>query len=219
MNNFRKMILKLIKFILKAIGALLIIFIIFNLGYMYYLTDRKDAYLIKETVFQYKDFQKLRERFEDCQANCSEPAFQVQLHRLVPGAGFIFAIREYNEGTIAIDDEGFKKLTIWMPSLQLGEHKFGTDGIKGYFTAGGAAWPENSCGGEIKEGVLNIIKIESNRTEIEIIAKFICSRKNGKSEKEISLNNKYELSDLNYNEVSPWIGKESEHIYEETYRR
>lgn len=213
------MIFKTIKIILKAFGILLALFIMFNVIYMYFLTHKLDTFLIKGATFQYKNFQNLRETFDNCKDICSGPLFQVQLHRLALGSGVIFAIREYNAGTIAIDDEGFKKITIWIPELKLGTYKFNENYIKGYFTAGGSAWPDNSCGSEIKEGALNILKIEGDNTQIQIRAKFVCRSKNGRSEKEISLDNKYDLTELGFNDISPWIGKNSDSIYEETYRR
>lgn len=117
-----------------------------------------------------------------------------------------------------LDDEIFKKITIWIPELKEGTYPFAEGKIVAYFTKGGSAWPETSCGGVILNGILEIYEVTNGAAKIRISSNVNCTHKNGRGQQQVEIDETYKLSNLDFEDISPWIGKKGDHVYRETYR-
>ena len=208
-----------IKKILKTIGRAIAALIVIVLALTFIpMIPSHDAILIKNAEFSTTDFKTIEPDFsEKAKAGLT---YQVQLHRIKQGSGLIFALRKFRHSPPMVHDaDEFEKLTIWIPNLQERIIPFGDrNKIVGYFTKGGSAWPQNTCSSEITTGQLEILSAEGEHPKIRIKTQFECTRRNGGVAKKIEIDQGYALSELPFAEITPWIGKQSEQIFSETYR-
>ncbi|QLY24003.1 hypothetical protein [Bdellovibrio sp. KM01] len=171
-----------------------------------------DAYIVADAQFERDDFNS---------ANPSDEKrndIPVAFHRIKGGKGTIIALRMFDPGdTDATDDELFEKITISMEQLKPGTYIFGKDKIKAYYSRGGSAWPNAQCGYILDNGTLTIADTKDGRTAISISTEVKCNNLAPKGPFKIL--KLYTAKKITAKEVTPWIGKKGEHIYDETYIR
>lgn len=171
-----------------------------------------DAYIIADAQFEREDFSSanaLDKKRKD---------LPVAFHRIKSGNGTIIALRMFDPvDTTTADDELFEKVTIWMEQLKPGSYTFGKDKMKAYYSRGGSAWPKAECGYVLDNGTLKISEGKNGKSQITISTEAKCNNPFQKGNFRISKT--YTAKNITVKEVTPWIGKKGEHIYDETYIR
>jgi len=146
----------------------------------------------------------------------AQRAFAARAHRLRHGRGTIYAWRAYDPGDwSAIDDERYRKLTIWtaepLPATEavwpLGDDRR----VVAVYTAGGSAWPERACAGALVRGTLHVRpRWHGVRVDVRGVTGSPCA------DREIALS--FDATPLSFDALTPWLGLPAEHPYAETYR-
>lgn len=184
---------------------------------------KKDFFFVENAEFVQSDFQNLlpdNEEVKYIDKNEVLPIIHlVQNHRIKQGTGFAFGYRYFSAGSIGIDDETYKKITIWIPNLNEDVYQFGNKSkVIGYFAKGGSAWPRNGCGGEIQSGSVKINKSESDQIVLHITGNVDCRRKDKIEKGIIEIDETMTFKKIGFQDLNPWRGIGGTHIYRETYR-
>ena len=144
----------------------------------------------------------------------------VRGHRLTSGHGVALAYRRYSAGSlVAIDDETFEKVTVWLPDSLLIQEKVldlrtRRDVVVRY-SRGGSAWPGAACYGTAAEGQITLRQVESNRVgaqvtfTMDLAGPSYCGR--------ASFRRHLVFVRRALEQLTPWDGRSGSHIYEETY--
>jgi hypothetical protein len=136
----------------------------------------------------------------------------VTFHRIAAGKGTILALRMFDPmDTNTVDDELFEKITIWSEQFKPGTYSFGKDKLTAYYTRGASAWSKTQCGYVLDNGSLTISEGKDGKMQIAISTEVKCDQ----APKKISKS--YTAKKISVKQITPWIGKKGEHIYDETY--
>jgi hypothetical protein len=219
--------MKILKTILKLSGAFFLLLISAIIALEIYTSiDKLDTFYLKNAQFSNFDYltslDKKIENKDDLDS--LREKLNVYVHRISNGDGIIFAYRWYTNGnTMIIDDEGFKKITIWIakePESFPASFKFSSkQNVKAAYTSGGSAWPRSACSGYIESGTLSINKSGSSyAVKIEGTFGPAGSSSLGDYCKEQDINYEFTASELEFFELTPWLGLKGDHPYAETYR-
>lgn len=213
--------------IFKVLGALILLLAVLVAGLFFYSSiDREDNFYLINTQFSdYGFLANLDKRLadkEDYKALRDE--MSVYVHRLSKGHGAVFAHRWYSNGDVmTIDDESFKKLTVWIDELP---KKYPVEidftrhqKVKGAYTRGGSAWPRAACSGYLRSGSL-ILDKSGGSIDVSVIGVFVPAGSGayGGYCEEQELNIEFSASELKFEELTPWLGLQGNHPYAETYR-
>jgi hypothetical protein len=158
----------------------------------------------------------------------AEDTFAVHAHRLKKGVGTIFGDRFYSNGNVlAIDDEIYEKLTVWVPSdvpmqplsLELGD---GSNAVVVY-TRGGSAWPHHACAGLLQSGQLTVEPVHrvlfGTRWHVHVTGSLRLRNTDlGSQACPTTLDRQFEGAPIEYGSLTPWLGSMSDQPYRETYR-
>lgn len=151
-----------------------------------------------------------------------ETRYGVQAHRIEPGVGTVLGLREFNPGGWSIiDDETFLKVTIWARAPVSGDVPL--DGLSSdvvvLYTRGGSAWPETSCSGYVTGGTLRIEpRGAATWVRVEGILSVASTHQGRRDCDGRAVVAEFEAREIDVGELTPWLGKEAEHVYRETYR-
>ncbi|MGY5452555.1 hypothetical protein ACVFI8_16660 [Agarivorans sp. MS3-6] len=219
--------MKIFKVVLKVVGRVFILLILAIAALEIYASiDKQDTFFLKNAQFSNFDYltnldKKLQSK-DDLSTLREE--MNVYVHRLSKGDGFILAYRWYTNGnTMTIDDEGFKKITIWIPGLPTSfpaNYEFiSGQNIKAAYTSGGSAWPRAACSGYIESGLMSLNKSGASYT-VKIKGKVYPAGSSSFGDycKEQEIDYEFSASELKFSKLSPWLGLEGDHPYAETYR-
>lgn len=218
--------MKIFKVILKTVGGLLLLLVlaIAALG-IYASIDKRDMFYLKNAEFSnfnyLFDLDKKIENNDEIAALREE--VNVYVHRLSKGNGLILAYRFYTNGTMAIDDEGFTKITIWLakaPESFPATFDFSSkQNIKAAYTAGGSAWPRHACSGYIESGTVSVREYGSSYI-VKIIGTVYPAGSSSVGDycKQQEIDYEFTASQLQFSDLTPWLGLKGEHPYDETYR-
>lgn len=215
------------KAILKVVGGLFLFLLLAIVGLEIYASiDKQDTFYLKNSQFSNFDYltdlDKKIESIDDLSTQREE--MNVYVHRLSKGIGSIFAYRWYTNGdTMIIDDEGFKKITIWISALPKSfpaNYDFNSKQIiKAAYTSGGSAWPRAACSGYIKSGAMSLDKSGSTYTvRIKGTVYPSGSSSFGDYCKEQEIAYEFSSSEIKFSELTPWLGLKGNHPYAEIYR-
>jgi len=150
--------------------------------------------------------------------------FGFAVHRLKRGTGTVFAYRFYSNGSVtAIDDERYRKLTIWVPSgtpqsrveLNLADRA----SVLVVYSHGASAWPRNDCSGYVSSGLLRM-EPRGARYAMSVHGQ-LEPRGNGEVWKDCvpqAVDLDFEAGALSFERLTPWLGIAGSHPYDETYR-
>lgn len=203
--------MKILLGIIKVLGvlflAILLLILILIVGSFNQFEPITQAYKIENAVFESTTFNELATREEISDGTATRPQYPVSYHSIKSGSGTVLAVRFYHDPSSAFDDEGFWKLTVWLPDFKEKTYDlFKDDSVIVFYTKGGSAWPRSMCASRLTSGTMKITD-----KEISINSSMDCWSKseqiNGQWEFE-----PYDIEDLDY-----WVGKKgAEHPYHET---
>lgn len=220
--------MKAIKFLFKIIGWLLLVFAAAIGGLILYSSiDKTDTFYIQEAEFNNPDF--LRDLGERLKKDDPTDAFNeiptILIHRIKLGKGLIIGYRWYSNGSTAIDDERFEKITVWLPvSPSEGVHVYDlSDSSQAIvaFTHGGSAWPDSACAGHLNLGEMQIVSHDDKYSVtingiLKQEAPGTTLMKHPCDSKSISID--FSAKEIVHDDLTPWLGKAGDHPYAETYR-
>lgn len=217
--------MKIIRIILKITGSLVSIIVISFIGLNIYVSiDKVDTFYVQDSKFMnyqyllWLDQQLVREK----SYSALRDEVSAYVHRIAKGSGTVFGYRSYTNGTMAIDDEGFEKLTVWVsefPSKLPLDIGLEGGGVRAAYTTGGSAWPRAACSGYLVDGSVSFEKSGSSiKIAIDAVFKPAGSRALGDYCKEKSFDHEFTASKIEFSSLTPWLGLKGDHPYAETYR-
>jgi len=168
------------------IGVLILLVIAI---WIYASIPKTDSFFVRDAQFFRVDFSDYLPEQEAWKRETPlpKPAYHVQNHWVSSGHGIIFGWRYYSNGSLmVIDDELYRKITIWVPELPTKEISFGdkTKAI-GYYSHGSSAWPRAGCRGEIASGTLQVIGQSESKVRLKIVGVADCLNPAKKSLKKL----------------------------------
>lgn len=189
---------------------------------LYASIDKEDAYIFPDATLVDPNYLDWLEDVTRSRVQRRED-FPVYAHRIRPGRGSVIAYRSYSNGSLAmIDDESYRKLTLWVPE-GVGEGGRwpigGEGGVKAVYTQGGSAWPRSACAGYIVSGHLDVAKeLFGYLVTVEGVFQPRGNVVSRKSCVERGFHSRFEARLQDVSGLTPWLGKASTHPYDETYR-
>jgi hypothetical protein len=212
------------KGIFLALGGLISAVALSAGGFIAYSArDKQDTFALADTEFADVGYlERLQSRERDAGSRVRSD-FSVYAHRLRRGTGTIFAFREYSPGKLSvIDDERYRKITVWIAGdLPLSETEVPLGDPKGarvIISEGGSAWPRSGCSCVATAGIVRIqpngkrftVTIFADNASIGDPANSWC--------KPQKLDLSFVAKQIDFSDLTPWLGKQGRHPYEETYR-
>ena len=209
---------------LKALGSALVLLILVLVGGCISASIPKtDSFFVRDAKFSTVEFNNhSRERATHAsESPPTKPQYHVQNHWISEGRGTVFGWRYYSNGSLmTMDDEIYRKITIWVAEIPAGEIAFGDKSkVVGYYSQGGSAWPGAGCGGEIASGTIHLIDQAESKVRIKIAGSVDCINQMRKKSERVDLDDTFSFERIEHPEITPWFGKPGENIYRETYRR
>jgi len=134
------------------------------------------------------------------------------VHRITKGEGMVLGYRYYSGGDpLIIDDEGFNKITIWLPSeAPQGTSTFDLADARRaqvFSSAGGSAWPSLECSGVISSGKMTIqFDGASAVVSIEGALQPLGSSRQFDTCKPQPANLTFKATELSVDRLTPWLG-------------
>ncbi len=172
-----------------------------------------------ENPFLYKNMIKELRENKHGNGNANMP---VMAHRIVPGEGVVIAYRSWSPGSIfVVDDESYEKMTIYMPGSLPSEGEIKLEdnpNIITVYVLGGSAWPKHGCYGTATKGVLHFTPESLERMQAEVSFQAdLTNAFSGDSCEQIIFNKKFTIHKKLIKDLSPWEGRPSDRIRQETY--
>ncbi len=177
---------------------------------------QRDFWIVEKAEFESSDFNKdlFVDPYQSLDPKNSKLVSKMQLHRIKEGAGYTIAIREYYPIPIGFGDlDSYKKVSIWLPELRTGKYEIGKNGVRAYFSEGNSAFPRIGGCSEEPEGVVEVLNLSSNLIPVRVKLFVRCG------DEVQFVDHKYYLQRKQFVQVTPWIGKMGEHLYQESFRR
>jgi hypothetical protein len=220
-RSFRRFF-KVILFLLCALLALAVLAGVAM--YAYAAIDKEDGFYIVHAQPVDPDYLLKLDQVTG-KEDKREAHFGHAAHRLKAGNGAVLAYRFYSNGNVMrIDDEDFRKMTIWLPAgAPSGRVDLAlTDRSKVLVlvSEGGSAWPDNACSGFVSAGTLRIEQ-RGDRYQVELHGTLAPA---GKSPvwpnqcKPHQVDIAFAASQLQVTQLTPWLGSAEGNPYQETYR-
>lgn len=192
--------------------------------FTYASIDRVDTFAVADESFAHRKLLYEVPTEPEWGAPNEKRRFMVHAHRITPGSGTIYAHRFYTNGDVlSIDDEGYKKITIWTATglpveklkLTLGDDQ---DALVIY-SAGGSAWPDIGCSGYVSSGT---VVVEPSTFDYEIKLRGTLhavppSKHDPRCEGKV-VDVAFRAKTIHHEELSTWLGAGGDHPYDETYR-
>ncbi len=148
--------------------------------------------------------------------------FPVVAHRIRPGTGTVIAYRTWSPGCyFIIDDESYKKVTIYIPSVlvESGSIILGTNTDTVSMTVeGGSAWPGLGLIGIARKGFFRYRRTSPKEIDAEIeleLDRYNIGWK--KPEAPLHFYKHLTLRNRDVADLTAWEGREGADIYNETY--
>lgn len=216
--------MRYLKRLVLAIAAILGIGIALIAGLVVYSPlDKEDSFYINDAELadsEYLDKLGSRTRVE---SSVVQERFHVHAHRIKLGQGVIFGHRFYSKGSLRlIDDEIYRKLTVWLPrsvatspdSVQINDDSGEALVI---WSHGGSAWPNAGCAGVMTSGKVLVEKLGS-RYRVQVSGQLAPTLDLNAACSGERVDLAFVASEIEYSELTPWLGVAGEHPYDETYR-
>jgi len=184
--------------------------------------DRQDRFFVDAAELGETGFYSVPHAESEEDFLFSEKDLPVFAHRISAGHGTVFGFRWFSNGNvIAIDDEGYEKLSLWFKQgVSEGKSHFDLSNgeVVAVYTKGGSAWPRSACFGSITNGAVDVER-RDDVIYVDISGGFIPSiRADSEWCKSFPLRIEYRAERLELSEITPWLGRQSDHVYDETYR-
>jgi len=214
MKIFRKFLL-----ILSALFGLAVLGIASVL--VYASTDKEDSFYVVDAELSDPDY--LRSVNDESGSQPYEAKhFGVSAHRLKQGKGVVFGYRFFSGGSITTTDlESYRKLTAWIPadasSLEVNLADTGAAVV--FYSRGGSAWPRRDCTSRLSTGSLKVERRgETYRVAVHGQTMPAIEGAFGKRCAAQPVDIEFTANPLSIDRITPWLGAEGRHIYQETYR-
>jgi hypothetical protein len=146
----------------------------------------------------------------------------VYIHRIKEGTGLILAYRFYSNGKVSVmDDEFFEKLTIWISDSELKSTSqlilSDRSKVLAVYTQGGSAWPEMVCSGYINSEDIKV-DFGGGGYKVALMGKLSPTGNRGNSCNPKIINKTFFAKNIEFKNLTTWLGKPGNHPYQETYR-
>jgi len=222
MTRWRRIARKVLICVSAAAGIIVLLFV----GLVVYgATDKEDTFLLHDAEFADATFLQ-RLAAEDPEEAHRHGNFSVYSHRLKRGTGTAIGFRTYSPGSFSvIDDESYRKITVWIANAGSGsslEVPLGDDSrARLVVTQGGSAWPGIECTRVATAGFVRVEPL-GKRSKVTIHADAmraqpISSRRCAADGERLDLS--FVAKEIGFDDLTPWLGREGRHPYDETYRR
>lgn len=208
----------LISSLLLVVGAI-VFFVVYSSA------DKTDSFFITSAEFDNpKYFATLtREQID------REQLYPVFGHRIKAGKGVVIAYRWFSEGSLStIDDEVYKKLTIWIDQLVFDSSTLinlgNNSNVVVFYSQGGSAWPGSGFHGYAIRGTIQLTERTGSNLTASVSARLRLSSSQGDMYghrdliPDSTFNFAFSCKKLDPSDMIPWLGCPGEHVYDETYR-
>ena len=211
------------RIVLLALGALLALAVVCIGGlYAYAAIDREDKFFVVDA--QPLDPDYLLKPFTAGSRDAREHLGH-GVHRLQRGRGIVLAERFYSNGSVnSIDDEYFRKLTVWIPGgPPQAEALFDLSdraNVLVFLSQGGSAWPRDACSGHVSTGTMRVAR-KGARYQVSLHGQFSPHGNAGSVRdcKASPVDIEFAATELQFSKLTPWLGSaDGKHPYAETYR-
>ena len=146
----------------------------------------------------------------------------VRGHRIISGNGTVIAYRTWSPGSLlAIDDEHFEKITIFLPdalpTAAVEYHIGDASGVVLAYTVGSSAWPALACFGSARSVNLRLTPSWFGRMHVDV--QFVADLQNVMhwACPSGSVHKEFTVSHGAVSSLTPWLGRAATHVYAETY--
>ena len=217
--------MRILKVLLVVMGSVIALLILAAGGLATYAAiDKQDTFFLQNAELSDPDYLRSLAAANPEDRSLGQERFSIYSHRLKRGKGTIFAYRFYSNGSIFwIDDEAYRKLTVWIasppPRLPVEFNLRDKSKALVLFSHGSSAWPRNDCSGYIPSGSLRIERSGSHYT-ISVRGQLephgnINLRKDCDSQQ---IDTVFRGGEFGFEKLMPWLGIAGLHPYDETYR-
>jgi hypothetical protein len=188
---------------------------------VYASTDKEDRFYVVGAELSDPDY--LRSLDENTSSQPYDVKhFGVSAHRLKRGTGIVFGYRFFSGGSVTIvDDEAYRKLTAWIPGDTSSSEFNLADSERAVvlYSRGGSAWPRGDCTGRVATGSLHIER-RGETYSVAVHGQLMVTPQgaSGKRCAAQPVDIEFTAHPLSIDRITPWLGAEGRHIYEETYR-
>ena len=211
--------------IAKTIAAVIVIALLGFGGLLAYESiDREDQFFVLDAAPVDPNHLAAIESWTRQESDFYEPT-GIGAHRLKRAHGLVFGYRFYSNGSLSrIDDETYKKLTVWLvdgaPQLPVDSRLGDTARVLVIYSHGGSAWPERGCSGFVTTGSLRVTPA-GKHVSVNVAGEFEPRGNHHKSNycKAEHVEFSFQASEITVAQLTPWLGREGTHPYDETYRR
>jgi len=190
---------------------------------------KADSFFVDDAELEDPGFfdRKLTGARSDLESFPDEQVYPVIAHRIKGGRGTVLGYRRYTIGSpVAIDDERYQKITIWLPEryqdsdgqLQITAES----GIVVVCSRGGSAWPRTGLHGKIEAGTLDLHRAGRRiRAHLEGVITYVRDSRGMDKQRPdpARVSRNFVFTKTNYDDLTPWLGLRGQHIYWETHRR
>ena len=213
---------------LRLVGAFAVLVVLTFIGMgsllAYRSIDKEDGFFVRNAALLDPNYLISRETRPRQPSELYESA-GVSAHRLKLSPGVVLGYRFYSGGDpLSVDDETYVKITVWLPhelpqtttEVALGD----ASRALVIYSRGGSAWPERGCSGFVNSGRLRIAAV-GKRYSVSVVGRL--------EHRAVHLEAPhcttepvevvFEAAEIPFAQLTPWLGREGSHPYDETYRR
>ena len=189
--------------------------------------DEQSFYVTRASLQEDARHQQLSKMFVSKQTHLKyeDKEFVVTGHRIATGTGTVLAFRGFAPGPpFLVDQAGFQKITIYLPSVALKEgsevHISDSGGAMAFYSTSSSNFPgSGGCFGYASTGSIAVISVSDPEITAKVDLLFRLSGPLGTAlsdcdDKRIQAT--YTARKLQVQELTPWQGAAGKHIYDET---
>jgi hypothetical protein len=217
---------RIVKTVLISIGAVVgLLVLLIGAVLVYQSIDKEDSFVLENAEFQDAGYLRRLDSIKRPKIRrLEDEQFPVFAHRLKRGSGTVFAWRFYSNGKLsAIDDEEYRKITVWIPgpppssptTISLGDES------KAILISsnGGSAWPDSECCGYGTAGTITITP-EGRRFILAIKGQVTTVGTRNKRCASETVDRTFKAKEIAFESLTPWLGIAGQpgYPYQETYR-
>jgi len=217
-------LVKLIKMLLRVIAILLAILILAIAALSIYAAiDKEDSFFVSGAALENPGWLGEVDAHRNDGFQARREYLSVYAHRIKQGIGTVLGYRLYSNGSLlAIDDESYIKLTIWVSERTPAQHAeydlSDRDRIVAIYSRGGSAWPAFGCAGFIARGKVTIEGGDgAKRVDVAGVFEPMESASDEHC-RQAEFVQTFTATKMDLSKITPWLGKAGNHPYRETYR-
>lgn len=187
---------------------------------LYWNREQVSSFYVSDTEFSDSSYLNKLDK-NPKKSEIDRDDFGFYAHRLKPGRGLVVAQRRFSGGSMAIDDETYEKVTIWLPASAVPseiQKLRSPDQATVILSSGGSAWPRNDCSGYVA-GVIDM-EPKDDRINVKVEGKL---EPLGNSEvwdhcQPRAVMQRFEAKPMRFQDLTPWHGGAGgSHPYDDTY--